>query len=399
VRDILFLAHRLPWPPDRGDKIRSYHLLRYLCDRARVHLVTFAEDMVEMASADTLQRYVASMHVEWRSESRGLGVLKGLLTGQAASVALFNDRAIHRRIAGLLAEEDIGTIFAFSGQMAQFVPPDFSGRFLMDFVDVDSQKFAAYAKHGPLSLRWLYGREARLLGRYEQSVARRADRSLFVSDAESALFRKLSGLDDERVTTIENGIDLDYFNPDADFTSLDRATRGVGPLLVFTGQMDYLPNIDAVMGFANRVFPLIRDVRPDVRFAIVGRNPPPEIERLADRSGFIVTGSVPDVRPWIVTADVVVAPLSIARGIQNKVLEAMAMARLVIASPAAAEGVDAVPDRDFIVADEEAMTTLILNLLQNPARAATIGRQACAQIKSRYSWTDRLAPLAALLEP
>lgn len=398
MRDILFLAHRLPWPPDRGDKIRSYHLLRYLADRARVHLITFAEDMVELASADALNPYVASMHVGWRTGGRGAGVLKALLTGRPASVVLFDDRAMHRHVARLLLREDIGTIFAFSGQMAQFVPAHYSGHFLMDFVDVDSQKFAAYAQHGPIALRWLYGREARLLARFELGVAQRADRSIFVSEAESALFRQLTGIASDRVVTIENGIDLEFHRPGASMEPLDPATRGSGPLLVFTGQMDYLPNIDAVTGFASHVFPAIRDIRPDVRFAIVGRNPPAEVERLRERPGIIVTGGVPDVRPWIAAADVVVAPLTIARGIQNKVLEAMAMARPVVASPAAAEGIDATPEQDLLVAEEEAMAPLVLRLLDNPAWAARIGLQARARVESRYSWDDRLAPLADLLK-
>lgn len=398
MRDILFLAHRLPWPPDRGDKIRSHHLLRYLANHARIHLVTFAEDMVELASADALQPFVASMHVGWRTGARGPGVIKALLTGRPASVVLFDDRTAHRHVGRLLTQEDIGTAFAFSGQMAQFVPPDFPGRFLMDFVDVDSQKFAAYAKHGPIALRWLYAREARLLSRFEQSVAKRADRSIFVSEAESALFRTLSGLGSDRVVTIENGIDLDFHNPSAAFEPLDPAMRGAGPLITFTGQMDYLPNIDAATNFANHVFPLIRDIRPDVRFAIIGRNPPPEVEKLREHPGVLVTGAVPDVRPWVAAADIVVAPLTIARGIQNKVLEAMAMARPVIASPAAAEGIDAVADRDLLVANEEEMASLVLRLLDNPMWAARIGRQARSQVEGRYSWQDRLAPLAALLE-
>lgn len=397
MRDILFLSHRLPWPPDRGDKIRSYHLLRYLCERARVHLVTFAEDMTEMVSTDALRPYVASLHVGWRSGSRGLSVVQALLTHRPASVELFNDRTIHRQVARLLIQEDIGTIFAFSGQMAQYVPSRFDGRFLMDFVDVDSQKFAAYAKYGPLSLRWLYAREARLLGRFEQNVAKRADCSIFVSEAEASLFRQLNGLGSDAVTVIENGIDIETLDPESNFTPLGRDIRGDGPLLVFTGQMDYLPNIDAVTAFADRVLPVLQKFRLDVRFAIVGRDPSPDVRRLAGRPGITVTGSVPDVRPWIAAADIVVAPLSIARGIQNKVLEAMAMARPVVASSAAAEGIDALSGRDLVVADDEAMTTAILDLLNHPIRAERIGRQAREQVQTRYRWEDRLEPLGELI--
>lgn len=397
MRDILFLAHRLPWPPDRGDKIRSYNILRYLCARARVHLLAFAEDVQEIAAADELRPHVASVHVEWRTSIPGPSVLGALLTGQAASVAMFASRSMHRRVAQLLEQEDIGTIFAFSGQMAQFVPAATSTRFLMDFVDVDSEKFAAYARSGPHLLRWLYRREARLLGRFERAVAARAHRSLFVSAAESALFSGLSGLDPDRIMAIENGIDLDQFRPYGDFAPLDPVRRGEGPMLVFTGQMDYRPNVDAVMDFARNMLPVLRHVRSDIRFAVVGRNPPADVERLADLPGVIVTGAVPDVRPWLAAADVVVAPLRIARGIQNKVLEAMAMARPVVASPGAAEGIDAESGRDFVVAEGDAMTTSILTLLGDQERALKIGRQGRTRVEKRYRWEERLAPLDGLL--
>jgi polysaccharide biosynthesis protein PslH len=397
MRDILFLAHRLPWPPDRGDKIRSYHMLRYLSGRARVHLVTFAEDVQEIASADELRPHVASLHIEWRSNIPGPNVVGALMTRSPASVAMFGSRGIHRQVARVMDQENIGTIFAFSGQMAQFVPQSRSARFLMDFVDVDSEKFAAYARSGPLLLRWLYRREARLLGRFEQAVARRADRSIFVSDAEAALFRKLGGLGEDRILAIENGIDLEKLRPDGDFRPLEISERGGGALIVFTGQMDYRPNIDAATEFAEGCMPVLRHLRPDARFAIVGRNPSAEVEALGKLPGVTVTGSVPDVRPWLAAADVVVAPLRIARGIQNKVLEAMAMGRPVVASAAAAEGISAEPGRDFIVAEPDAMVMSIAALLNDPARGATIGRRARERVESHYRWEERLAPLGALL--
>jgi sugar transferase (PEP-CTERM/EpsH1 system associated) len=399
MRDILFLAHRLPWPPERGDKIRSYNILNYLRERARVHLLAFADDAQEIAWADELRPKLASLHVELRTTIPGPAVLGALLTRQAASVAMFASRSMHGHVARLLHQEDIGTIFAFSGQMAQFVPHETSARFLMDFVDVDSEKFAAYAKSGSPLLRWLYHREAKLLGRFEQAVARRADCSIFVSEAEAALFRELSGLGEDRVRVVENGIDLETFKPAADFRPLEAAQRGAGPLLVFTGQMDYRPNIDAVADFAHRMVPVLRHVRPDIRFAIVGRNPPAEVEQLANIPGVIVTGAVPDVRPWLAAANAVVVPLTIARGIQNKILEAMAMGRPVVATPAAAEGIDAEPGRDLIIAEGDGMTTSVLALLGDAERAAKIGRQARVRVESRYRWEERLASLGDLLTP
>lgn len=398
MRDILFLAHRLPWPPDRGDKIRSYNLLRHLSGIARVHVLAFAEDVREIASADALRSMVASIHVEWRSNIPGPSVLRALVTRQAASVAMFASRSMQGHVDRILEQEDIGTILAFSGQMAQFVPERTKARFLMDFVDVDSEKYTAYATSGPFLLRWLYQREARLLGRYERAVAQRADRSLFVSEAEASLFRQLSGLGPDRVIAIENGIDLDYFKPNGGFPRLDPSLRGgPGPLIVFTGQMNYRPNVDAATGFARDMLPVLRHIRPDIHFAIVGRNPPAEVEELATLPGVIVTGEVPDVRPWIAAADVIVAPLRIARGIQNKVLEAMAMGRPVVASSAAAEGINAQPERDFFVADGDATATTILALLSDAERAEKLGRRARARMVEHYHWDSRLAPLGDLI--
>ncbi len=384
MRDIIFLAHRLPWPPDRGDKIRSWNLLRYLSGLARVHLVAFSEEDVPPPPLE-----LASCHVERPRTGRVGGVLSALATGRPASVALYDSPTMRGVVERLLREQDIGTIFAFSGQMAQFVPARHDARFIMDFVDVDSAKFSAYSKKGPLPLRWLYGREARLLSAYERAVAARADYSLFVSQAEAQLFRDSSWLGREKVLAIENGIDLDYLRP--------QPRSGDDGLVVFTGQMDYPPNIEAVTSFATRIFPQVRDRNPAARFAIVGRNPAAPVRALASRPGITVTGAVPDVRPWLANASLVVAPLEIARGIQNKVLEAMAMARAVVASPAAAEGIDAEHGRDFIIASPDTMASAILGLLEVPAVADAIGNAARARMETRYRWEERLQPLAGLL--
>jgi sugar transferase (PEP-CTERM/EpsH1 system associated) len=266
----------------------------------------------------------------------------------------------------------------------------------MDFVDVDSAKFATYAeqdKHQPLN--WIHAREAKKLAAFEAEVARRVDASLFVSAAEAALFRERSGLGGDIVLAVENGIDTDRFDP---ALSLDNVGVGEGPLAVFTGQMDYRPNIDAVQWFVADVLPLIRKARPGARFAIVGRAPPEEVRALAVLPGVTVTGEVPDVRPWLAAADAVVAPLLLARGVQNKLLEAMAMARPVVASAAAATGIDAVDGEHLLVADDAAaMAAAVGRLFDDPAAAATMGKAARARMIARYGWDARLAPLADLL--
>jgi sugar transferase (PEP-CTERM/EpsH1 system associated) len=245
---------------------------------------------------------------------------------------------------------------------------------------------------------WVHRREGRVLADYERVIAAQADVSLFVSDAEADLFRATHGFASDRVRVLENGVALDIFSPHAAITSLTPGERGSGPLIVFTGQMDYRPNIEAVVDFAQRSLPKIRKVHGDARFAIVGRNPAAPVRALCGTSGVVVTGAVDDVRPWLAAADVVVAPLRMARGIQNKVLEAMAMARPVVASAQAAEGIDAEDGRDLLVArDPDAEARLVIGLLGEPAHAEAIGKAARLRAERRYSWAAAMAPLEALL--
>ena len=394
--EILFLCHRIPFPPDRGDKIRSFHLLKALAQIAPVHVGCFADDDRDMGFASDMAALTASQCVLRRDRSRIAAGLKGLATGQSLLVALFDHPDLHRWVARTLLERPIRAVVAYSAQMAHFVPILQPGtRFLMDFVDFDSAKYAAYGAQGGGPMAWINRREGRVLLDFERSVAARADLCTFVSEAEAALFRDAIGSGKGRIGAIENGVDLDYFDPAAPFPAVE---RGQGPLIAFTGQMDYRPNVEAVESFARVAMPAIRAVRPDACFAIVGRNPTPAVQALAQQPGVVATGGVPDVRGWLAAADVVVAPLRIARGIQNKVLEAMAMARPVVASPQAAEGIDAADGVEFIVArDPAAEAEAVLALLAEPARAASVGAAARARMIARYRWDATLAGLPAII--
>ncbi|AOH85380.1 glycosyl transferase family 1 [Sphingomonas panacis] len=388
--DILFLAHRVPDPPDRGDKIRGFHILKHLSAHTRTHLVAFADDPRDLNRAGSLPWLTGERAVVWRGKPRWRAAAEALVRGRPVSLTSFDDAAVRAKVDDLLARYPIGTIYVFSGQMAQYLPAKPHQRVVMDFVDMDSAKFADYAAaaHGPS--RWMMAREARLLQAFECDVAARADASLFVSTAEAVLFRKATGA--ARVQAIENGIDTSVFDPAASFERF----AAEGDLIVFTGQMDYRPNIDAVTWFANDILPLIRAAYPQARFAIVGRAPSEAVRALASRPGVIVTGEVADVRGWLAAAAVVVAPLKLARGIQNKVLEAMAMARPVVASAPAAEGIDhAGTIRVGTTAAEIAQATSLL--LDDKPAAAGIGAAARAQVQRRYSWEACLAPLDAIL--
>jgi polysaccharide biosynthesis protein PslH len=394
--EILFLVHRAPWPPDRGDRIRSWHMFEALTKLAPVHVAALADNATDAAIArDKMAPLCKSLAIEVRNASRPAALAQAVLRGEPVSNRLFKNAALARHVHALVRGGGITHIVGFSGQMAQYLPSGFDGPALMDFVDVDSAKFATYAEDKRQPLHWVHKREARVLGAYEAAVARRVDASLFVSEAEAALFRSRSGLGADKVHAVENGIDTDRFDPSLAFESAD---TDKGPLAVFTGQMDYRPNIDAVRWFAADVLPLVRQQHPDAGFAIVGRAPSDEVRALAKLSGVIVTGEVPDVRPWLAAADVVVAPLLLARGVQNKLLEAMAMARPVVASAAAAEGIDAAAGEHLLVADDAAsMGAAVGSLFDDRATAASMGQAARAQMIARYGWDARLAPLGALL--
>jgi sugar transferase (PEP-CTERM/EpsH1 system associated) len=387
MAEILFLAHRIPYPPDRGDKIRSWNMLRHLGRFTRVHLACFADHAADAAHLAALREAMGGSlgeaHVEVRRTSRAVAGARALLEGRPVSLTMFDSRAMRSFVSRLVIERPLQSVFAFSGQIAQFVPAGV--RFVMDFVDMDSAKFADYAAAGgPLAP--LHRREAARLFAFERETAARADVSLFVSEAEAALFRARSGA--ANVRSVRNGVDLDFYDP---AVAPAKAPR---PLIVFTGQMDYAPNIDAVRWFADEVLPLV----PHATFAIVGRNPPPAVTALGQRERVLVTGAVDDVRSWLAAADVVAAPLRIARGVQNKVLEAMAMARPVVASPAAFEGIEAETGTEILVAETAAaQAEAIRTLLTDPARASAIGRAARARMEKDYRWEAALAPLAGLL--
>ncbi|MBK5264260.1 MAG: TIGR03087 family PEP-CTERM/XrtA system glycosyltransferase [Alphaproteobacteria bacterium] len=398
--EILFIAHRIPYPPDRGDKIRSWNIVRKLAEIAPVHIAAFADDARDMGFAPALSKVAASHRIILRDMSRPIAGLRGVWRGEPLSVALFDHPALHAHVAHLMTERPISHVFVYSGQMAQYVPELPQGvRFIMDFGDVDSAKFAAYGREQAGVMGWINRREARTLASYERQVAARADVSLFVSEAEATLFRTSADLGCDRVVALENGVDLDYYNPRADFTPLTPGERGQGPLFVFTGQMDYRPNVEAVDSFARRSLPHIRERHPDARFAIVGRNPAPTVRALGGLPGVVVTGAVADVRGWLAAADIVVAPLRLARGIQNKVLEAMAMARPVILSPQAAEGIDAADDRHFLIAHSSTdEVKAILALLADSDRASSLAAAARVRVEQRYSWRATLENLPDIMK-
>ena len=392
MEGLLFLAHRIPYPPNKGDKIRSFHLLRHLAARHDVYLGAFVDDPADWQYRDALAPYCKSIKLLPLHPRRArLASLAGLLTGEALTLPYYRSRALKTWAEGLAASGMATRGLAFSSAMAQFMPAGLARR-ILDMVDVDSDKWTQYAPTQRWPLSWVYAREGRKLAEWEARAAQDFDATLLVSRDEAALLRQRVPAARDRIGTFENGVDADYFSPARDYPDpFASGTRGV----VFTGAMDYWPNVDAVTWFAERVFPAVHDAIPAAQFTIVGSRPTDAVLALARRPGVVVTGGVPDVRPYLAHAACAVAPLRIARGVQNKVLEAMAMARPVIASAQAAEGIRAEAGRDFILARGEAdFARAVVSRLQTPASAA----QARDRILENYDWARNLGAIAPLFD-
>ena len=399
MTDLLFLAHRIPYPPNKGDKIRSYHFLRGLAERYRVHLGAFVDDPDDWQHEGELRKVCASVRlVPIRPKfARVKALIRGLATGQALSLPYFDSSDLRAWVDGVLATGRIERVFVYSSPMAQFVLDRHvhdSRRTVVDFVDVDSDKWRQYADKKAWPISALYAREARLLSAFERDVARRADASVFVSPAEAEFFRTEVAPPEARIVAVENGVDTEYFSPERDYPD---PYDGHQPVIVFTGAMDYWANVDAVTWFANEVLPGVRREVPEASFWIVGSRPTESVKRLASLPGVRVTGTVPDVRPFLAHAAVAVAPLRIARGIQNKVLEAMAMARPVVASPQAMDGLDLPADASPVTVDEapDWVRQVAARAATSPIVAATALRDA---VVSRYAWDSKVQRISDLME-
>jgi sugar transferase (PEP-CTERM/EpsH1 system associated) len=395
--EFLFLAQRLPYPPDKGDKIRSYRLLRRLAERGRVRLGAFVDDEADLVHLPALREFCADAHIA-RLDPRlaKLRCLTGFATGAPLSLGYYRDRGLADWVGRVLRETRPDAVLVFSSAMAQFVldrpeaPP-----FVMDFVDVDSDKWRQYADTLAPPLSWVYRREWRRLLEFDRRVARAALAGTFVSEPEAELFRRLAPESADKTYAVANGVDADYFSPERQYV---RPLPEGRPSFVFTGAMDYWPNVDAVVWFAEAMLPRIRAKLPEAEFWIVGANPAPAVEKLRSLPGVTVTGRVPDVRPYLAQATAAVAPLRISRGVQNKVLEAMAMARPVLVTPQALEGIDAAPGRELALADgEEAFADAAVRAARGELDPG-MGAAARACVIAHFSWPARLAGLDRLLD-
>jgi len=393
---LLYLCHRIPYPPNKGDKIHSYHLLRFLAQRYRVYLGAFVDDPDDWRHRQRLMELCEQVHLLSLNPSLGrLRSLRGLLDGRPLSLPYYQQAAIRRWVKQVLADGSIERIVVFSSAMAQYLDAaaTHAARRVIDFVDVDSDKWRQYAESKPVHSAWLFRREARRLEAYDKTLAHACDVSVFVSPDEALLFRHLLAAPGVRVEHMTNGVDTVYFSPerpgDSPYPMDCRA-------LVFTGAMDYWANVDAVVWFCSQVMPRLRERFKDVRFYIVGSRPTEQVRRLASHD-VAVTDRVEDVRPYLAHAELVVAPMHIARGIQNKVLEAMSMARPVVVTSKGLEGIQARVGVELLVADDPAAFSRgieeILNGL-HPDLGAAARRQVCRA----HSWDASLERFIGFIE-
>ena len=392
MEELLYLVHRIPYPPNKGDKIRSYHLLKHLAQSYRVHVGAFIDDANDWQYADALAK-LAGGEIKLLPLNPRAATLKsaiGLATGEPLSLPYYRDSRMQAWVGSMLATRPISRALVYSSSMAQYLMQQRQLRRVIDFVDIDSDKWRQYAEKKSWPMSWVYRREARTLFQYEQRVTQEFAAAAFVSDAEADLFKKLAPACAAKVFGFSNGVDTAFFSPEHVFDSPYAQGEQV---LVFTGAMDYWANVDAVSWFARDIFPQVQRALPTARFYIVGSRPSAEVQALSAIDGVVVTGTVADTRPYIAHAALAVAPLRIARGIQNKVLEAMAMAKAVVATPEAAEGIRTQDEAALQVAQgASAFAEKIIALLTGDA-AQPIGAAARACVLRDYAWEAHLTRL------
>lgn len=389
---VLYLCHRIPYPPNKGDKIRAFQHIRALTRHHEVDLFTLADEEQDLGNRPALLKFCRRVTVELINPTTArLRALPYLLSQTPLSIPCFRSRALARHVRKALAEQAYDRIFVYCSPMMQYVPYDTNIPVVLDLVDIDSDKWAQYARASRFPMSLLYRREAECLKAYERSACARVRRALVTTEREAALARE--SLNVHNMAVLPNGLDAEYFRP-----CLDRQLTEA-PTAVFIGDMSYFPNQQAVEFFAMKVFPLVRASIASARFLIVGRRPNRAVLRLAEIPGVEVTGSVPDVRPWLAAAHVLVAPLLIAAGVPNKILEGMAAGLPVVASTRATQGLSDRVREVIDIADGPAGLALKTTaFLRDVPLALRKGAEARERVTEEHDWERSAAALLRLVE-
>jgi len=388
---ILVLTHRLPYAPNRGDRLRAYHILQHLHRRAEVELVSLVHDDDEASHVDEVRGFVTRVTAVRVTPFRNrMNAALSLVTGGPLTHALLDGAGIVERLHEICQARSPDVVLAYCSGMARFAmqPPLDRIPLVLDFVDVDSRKWHDMAEASSPPRSWIYRREAATLGAFEARAATRAVASLVVNEREAGNARALSASANVRV--LANGVELERLRP----PHPPAASRRV----VFCGVMSYAPNADGMAWFVEKVWPLIRTAQPDATLAIVGSDPSPSLRALPKHDASItVTGRVPDVRPWLWDSAVGIAPLQVARGLQNKALEAIAAGLPIVMTGAVAGGLPASAAPASRVANTpDDFAAQVLNLLSlTPEQRRTIARAANL---GELTWTHTLEPLWPIIE-
>ena len=385
---ILLLTQRVPYPPNRGDKITTWRIAERFSRDHEVTVVAFAHDEDDVRAAEVLSKDkgIRTITVPLDVRRRKLASLPLLLTGKAMTLGVFGSSELQRIVDEELPDTDVA--YAYSSSMGAFLAGQ-GTPWVMHFAELDSDKWRQYAERHSFPMSAVYRREWKTLRKFERRIAADTLTNVFCTPLEQRIFDKeIPGFPS---LVVRNGVALEHYVPDPDDAEPGHC--------VFVGVMDYYPNIDGCVWFAHEILPLIREHVPDARFTIVGSKPTAEVLALADLDGVEVTGFVDDTRDYLRRASVSVAPLRVARGIQNKVLEALAMGLATVGTTSATQGVEGLDGRDYLVHDDVAgQVEAVCGLLRDPTRAGELGLQGRAFVEERYDWEVTLQPLDHILE-
>lgn len=383
--NILFLCHKIPYPPNKGDRIPTYHRVRFLSQRHKLHLVFPCFYQEELKYLDELRKYSDSIHTTlmpafWSK----LKSLFYLFSFRPLTLPYFYSKKLSLDVKRILKEEKIDLIYVYSSSMAQYVMDAMGVRKIMDFADADSHKWLQYFKFTWPPLSWVYFLEYLKMKAFEKKVAKNFDSTIAISEDEKKLFG--SYIKDLKMDVVNNGVDLEYFKPREKGYNLKQ--------LIFVGAMDYIPNIDAVTYFFQQILPLVKEKVPDVKFYIVGGRPSAAVKKLAEDRSVVVTGFADDVRKVLTDSAVCVAPLRIARGVQNKILEAMAAGVPVVTTSKGNEGINARRGEDIFVEDDpRSFAQRIVELLNNSLLRNQTARNARGFVEKNHNWQVNLEKL------
>ncbi len=385
---ILLITHRVPYPPDKGDRIRSYQLLRFLAQRGEVHLATLADEPVGAETRTELERLTTRLAIAKLGKiGRRLKGLCSLLTGGTLTESMFRSPSLQAQVHGWLRDTSYDLAVLFSSATAQYLPQHLP--VLCDLCDVDSEKWLEYGRRSWFPLSWLFRTEGKRLRRLEARLGMACEAVTLVTRPELELFRSLCPTANAQVIPV--AVDLHRLQP---------AYCGERNRVVFVGTLDYRPNVEGIRWFCERVWPQVRLRLSRATLFIVGRNPVRSVRRLAKLPGIEVIGPVPDVRPYVRRAAVSIAPLHVARGVQNKVLEALAMGKAVLASPGAAEGLDVRSGNDLLIAPmtPDAWRTALCELLCDDDLRQRLGRSGRHYVETHHNEAICLGALGRLLD-